>query len=667
MLPRSRILLPSVSVLLCAVVLTGCTTAQFVTLREKPHNPLTERLRLGATGGPRPSDRVQRFLAATDCPESSDTRQLLSHVREQAEQRPSAEAFHASAELSYLSAERAGRRDRALAHELYYDAAAFAWAYLANSSGVDPNEGSHRETTEIYNSSVEQFVRLIPRDRNTRRLTQVRLPLTGRTVQFDVPHPSPWIDREQVGDIEFASDYEIRNLRTRHVSPGIGVPIVIRRRRPATPVAMEKYYAEGLRFPATVVLRFPTASERQSGTPARLQLYDPRDSDGIAVNDTLIPIEADLSTPLARFLTNPDLKLLDTFAFLRPDRAKKLEGIYMVQPYDPDRIPVLMVHGLWSSPVTWMEMFNDLQSDPVLRDNYQFWFYMYPTGEPLAFAQADLRDELREVRQHTDPGDCNENMDRIVLVGHSMGGLLSYLMTIDSEDRLWNNVSRVPVSRFQADRETHNEIQRVFFFESNRSIDRVVTIASPFDGSDYANSFTRWLSGSLISLPGRTAKLSRQIITSNGQPCWRRLLTPRTSLDSLTKDSAVLKLVGQTRIPEPVVHHNVVGISEGASEESWHDGVVDFSSAHRADADSEIQVRARHSEVHRHPDTIAEVRRVLLEQLESIRRPHRVIPVDHRSSGGRFVVPASGERDARQQPEPDWSDPFDGDGWQKAG
>ena len=33
--------------------------------------------------------------------------------------------------------------------------------------------------------------------------------------------------------------------------------------------------------------------------------------------------------------------------------------------------PVVMVHGLWSSPITWMEMYNDLRSDPQVRQSWQ--------------------------------------------------------------------------------------------------------------------------------------------------------------------------------------------------------------------------------------------------------------------------------------------------------
>ena len=62
----------------------------------------------------------------------------------------------------------------------------------------------------------------------------------------------------------------------------------------------------------------------------------------------------------------------------------------MVQPYEPGKIPVLMVHGLWSTPMTWMEMFNDLRSQPEIRDHYQFWFYLYPTGQPFWLSAARL-------------------------------------------------------------------------------------------------------------------------------------------------------------------------------------------------------------------------------------------------------------------------------------
>ena len=66
-------------------------------------------------------------------------------------------------------------------------------------------------------------------------------------------------------------------------------------------------------------------------------------------------------------------------------------------------MPVVMVHGLWSSPITWMEMYNDLRSDPQVRENYQFWFYLYPTGQPFWTSATQMREDLAMMRREVDP------------------------------------------------------------------------------------------------------------------------------------------------------------------------------------------------------------------------------------------------------------------------
>jgi hypothetical protein len=73
-----------------------------------------------------------------------------------------------------------------------------------------------------------------------------------------------------------------------------------------------------------------------------------------------------------------------------------------VEPFDSSKMPVVMVHGLWSSPITWMEMYNDLRSDPEVRKNYQFWFYLYPRAAVLDKRDADAR-RLRDDAPQVDP------------------------------------------------------------------------------------------------------------------------------------------------------------------------------------------------------------------------------------------------------------------------
>ena len=175
-----------------------------------------------------------------------------------------------------------------------------------------------------------------------------------------------------------------------------------------------------------------------------------------------VPLESDLSTPLAYFLSRPEMNLdSSTLGLLRPDELLKKPtdalltkmqieprpamGLYMMQPYEPGKIPVLLVHGLWSSPMTWMEMFNDLRSQPEIRQHYQFWFYLYPTAQPFWLSAAQLRRDLAKARETLDPTHQEPALDEMVLVGHSMGGLVSQLQTLQGGDDYWRLVSREPL------------------------------------------------------------------------------------------------------------------------------------------------------------------------------------------------------------------------------
>ena len=618
--------------LYCCLLLIadGCATTEFVQLREKPHNPLADRMNTTAFGLVKYSQRTDLFLRQTGYQGTADLKGMILHTQQHINTEQFHEAAHALAELKYLGAEAAIIHDVQLASELYFDSARSSWRYFAtpDSGGrqPDPNDPQHRGTSEVYNASSEQLLRIARSAGKVQLGQSIFMPITHRRLDFEIPFSSPLLTPDQMGDFEFVSDYQLKNLRSRNTFAGLGVPIIVIRRQSEQPDPVEKYYTKGMSFAATLVMRF----DNEASANANLQIFDPRESESMLVGDTVIPLETDVSTPLARYLSNRDISLLDTWGYLRPDRADSISGLYMVQPYDPDRIPVLMVHGVWSSPMTWMEMFNDLQADPEIRRKYQFWFYLYPTGEPLAFSAAKLREVLQKVRHDCDPYHRNDRLDEMVVVGHSMGGLISQMLTINSGDKLWSSVSNKSVDELKANDEVKSEIRRVFFFESDPSVDRIVTIACPYNGSSLSNRFTQWLSGSLVWLPAKTYQLSRVIFEQDDKSWWDSFTAPRTSMDSLTQKSGVLRLIRETRVPDDVKHHNIVGIRRGTSQADWTDGVVSYRSAHCEDVQSEKIVRASHSEVHRHPDAVAEVRRILLEHLlETQQRRFPVIPVKH--------------------------------------
>ncbi|MFO4987017.1 alpha/beta hydrolase, partial [Salmonella enterica subsp. enterica serovar 1,4,[5],12:i:-] len=65
--------------------------------------------------------------------------------------------------------------------------------------------------------------------------------------------------------------------------------------------------------------------------------------------------------------------------------------LYMMQPYDPQRRIILMLHGLASSPEAWVNVANEIQGDDDLRRHYQIWQVYYPTNAPIVLNHAAIR------------------------------------------------------------------------------------------------------------------------------------------------------------------------------------------------------------------------------------------------------------------------------------
>ena len=305
-------------------------------------------------------------------------------------------------------------------------------------------------------------------------------------------------------------------------------------------------------------------------------------------------------------------------------------GLYMLEPYDPHKMPVLMVHGFWSSLMTWMEMFNDLRGSRVIRDHYQFWFYLYPTGPPYWFTASHLRQQLAEARQALDPNHSAATMDQTVLVGHSMGGLMATMQTIESGNDLWKLVSREPPERIVCVPATLNSLSQTFFFSPNPSIRRVVTIATPHNGSNFSNVATQWLGRKLINLPeellenrDRLFEQNPNVFPENG------LLSITTSVEALGPSSPAWKFLATAPRAPWVRYHNIIGSLEEAkllgAVAGKSDGIVKVESARIPYAESEIIVPSEHTQVHRQPAAILEVRRILLQHLSEMRASHQLV------------------------------------------
>jgi len=618
--------------LLAAALLTGgCAQQKYVTRRSKPLNVLANPLKLLSRGGPKPTPRTEQLLRRYDLVNLQKQKPeiALTKLEQEIKADPNPDKICSYAELAYLHGRRLeeGHRPKE-ALDFYGGAVAHAYWFLLDPQldrFRNPYDPQFRGACDIYNESLAAAMRLVIQYKGLKP-GQTQTIQTGKQ-QFavNVVLRGPW-HAEDIEKLEFVSEFQINGGLTNHYQTfGLGVPLIAVRGRHEGESPAEQYYAPGLCFPVTAFLRVENQTPQQAAGDVHrctLELYDPLFSSDIAVCSRLVPLETDLSTPLAFFLDQESFREKDisTAGLINPNATQGAKGLFMVEPFDPNRIPVVFVHGLWSSPTTWMEMFNDLRAFPEIRSRYQFWFFLYPSGQPFWTSASQLRDTLAEVRQALDPEGQNPNLDQLVLVGHSMGGLVSKLQTLESGDDFWHVLSDKPIEQLRASDEERARLAKCFYFHPNPSVKRVVSLGTPHRGSSFASTSVRDISRRLIVLPEKMLELANKVVLLNpGYFKSKELLTMSTSIDSLAPDCPIFPVMLAAPKASWTSYHNIVGIVPKAtfvgrvSEEG--DGVVAYKSAHLDDVASEITVEADHLAVHRHPLAILEVRRILMEHL----------------------------------------------------
>lgn len=630
--PRHALLL-ALALLLFA---SGCAEQRYIRVRHREQPFSTGPLGLLVRKEPKPTPRTLQLLRRYDlvAQQSKNPEITLVKLQQEIESDPSPDKICSYAELSYLDGQRLEARGKPKdALDSYAATVAYAYWFLLDPNldrFRNPYDPDFRRACDLYNESLAAAMRLVIKQ-NRLRPGETQVIQTGKKqFQVEVVLRGPW-HADDIDRLEFVSDYEIDGgLSNQYHTYGLGVPLIAVRRQHKEQTAAERYYPPGLCFPVTAFLKVENQTPQQSTANVHrctLELYDPLFSSDIAVCNRLVPLETDLTVPLAFFLANPAFKgdELATAGLFDPSKVQRIKGLYMVEPYDPNRIPVVMVHGLWSSPTTWMEMFNDLRAFPEIRSRYQFWFFLYPTAQPFWVSAAQLRDTLAEVRETLDPEIRNPNLDQLILVGHSMGGLVSTLQTIESGDEFWRLLSDKPLDELRASPEEKVRLAKSFYFHPSVSVKRVVTIGTPHRGSTFANDWTRRLGRRWIQLPEMMLELGAKITLMNpGFFHNKDLLTMTTSIDSLAPDCPIFPAMLRAPRASWTKYHNVVGIvPKGTlvgrvSEEG--DGIVSYKSAHIEYA-TEVVLEADHLTVHRHPLAILEVRRILLEHLATIGAP----------------------------------------------
>jgi hypothetical protein len=284
----------------------------------------------------------------------------------------------------------------------------------------------------------------------------------------------------------------------------------------------------------------------------------------------------------------------------------------MLEPYQAGKIPLLLIHGLFSDPMTWMDLANELLAESDLYERYQIWAFRYPTGSGFFEQAAELREQLQVARALLDPMGADPALSQMVLMGHSMGGLVAKLQVTDSSDLLWSSVARVPIDAVTATLKVRSELERTLFFSPQPFISQVVFIGTPHDGSGAAMRLTGRLASGLVTFSQARNQDWDQLMRDNPGAFDPRLKDrPPTSVDLLEPANPLLGAMRQLRFSSCVRLHSIIGTGGWSLQHGPSDGIVPVTSARHHGVESEFFVESRHARLHRDQQTVAEVKRIL--------------------------------------------------------
>jgi pimeloyl-ACP methyl ester carboxylesterase len=378
---------------------------------------------------------------------------------------------------------------------------------------------------------------------------------------------------------------------------GVGAPLVAVGRE-ENPQFRQQYKLHRVYAPATAVIQF-------SGEKADLKFVDPFQAERVALGKCNFPLAVDLSAPFAMLIARERPERLGFARVINPQRYADTARLTQLQPFDPARTPVIFVHGLQETPASWTSMIDSLRNDHWLREHYQFWVYSYPSGYPYPYSAALFRQDLDGIKR------AFPNHKRVVLIGHSMGGMICRLMITDAGDKIWRDLFATSPAKTPLSSDTRKLLEESLVFNHRADVQRVVFISTPHRGSKIASGWIGRIGAALV----RTPRLFTSVYASTkpllvADPAARTLKRMPNSVDTLEPNDRFVRAVDKLPITRGIPYHSIMGDRGRGDTPNSSDGVVPYWSSHLDGAQSELIVHSDHG-AQFNPDAIREVERIL--------------------------------------------------------
>ena len=347
-----------------------------------------------------------------------------------------------------------------------------------------------------------------------------------------------------------------------------------------------------------------------------IKVYDPYSIEKVEIAGKPYSLAANFSAPYGLWLAENNLGAAAYLTLIDRDQHLAMPHLYMLEPYNPNKKIIVLVHGLASSPEAWIAVTNDIMGDAILREHYQVWQIFYSTNMPILESRFQIYALLKQAFGSLNPKDAAAQ--DAVLIGHSMGGIISRLLVSDAD--ISKQALELMNNRQQTRLRKHPVIGERLKMKPIENFDRAIFLAAPHRGTDYADRWFTLAARKIIKIPATFLTTLADTLTSYDVDLKDFVKTLTNDViqngpSDLSKKSKFMELTASIPPEKGLVFHSIMGnITKSDDPNVITDGIVPYKSAHLDGAVSEKIFTGGHS-IQETPEAVLELRHILRQHL----------------------------------------------------
>jgi len=508
-----------------------------------------------------------------------------------------------------------------------------AYAYLFASERPPQQrvfDNRQVQVRDFYNVAVSRFVSEQFNGQHEPVAGQIQLhqptPLATGALSIRIQDHNQLFQQQLPEQLVAADELSFSGLRTVNRRDGFGVEFVAVMPKNSTSTATLKGVYPSRYLPISLIVRPSglSAAEMTQSQTFTLDIYNPyQHSQAELLPHATQNLAANFSAPYGLWLAQNNLAEVAYRSLLALDEQHSSPKLYLLEPYQPNKRVIILLHGLASSPEAWVNLTNDIFGDPVLRQGYQVWQVFYPTNMPILDSRLKIQQLIENTYQQVDPKQQHAASQHSVLIGHSMGGVIGRLM-VSSTD-----LSQTAFSELNP-RERNRllnipEVKQYFQLKPLKPVQRAVFVSTPFRGTDYADRWFTLALRRIIQLPASfvqaiddamtRARIDEQLLQRISET---GLLDFQNGASELSQHSRFMRITNPVQIKPSLPYHLIMGkLDPSSSTTASSDGIVPYHSSHLEGAASERLIQGGHS-IQSAPEAVLELRRILRLHLSEI-------------------------------------------------